>query len=142
MKAIHATEDVTGPEVHASAPAPPIAAPGVIAPTVPATDSIAGKVAGNVARSDDHAAIEARSSDTAQRQLLRYVNGMPPEMPERIVRLRDILQRNAAEDMRVAESLGFRSPQLSLLAWTPLVFPQTGAEWYLRARDLIYRYTR
>jgi hypothetical protein len=105
----------------------------VIAPLVP--DS------GRITRREDRAEVEARSSDTAQRQLLRYVNGLPPEVPPGILRLRDVLQRNAAEDMLLAAQLGFRNPQLNLLAWTPFVFPQTGAEWYLRVRDLIYRYT-
>jgi hypothetical protein len=34
----------------------------------------------------------------------------------------------------------YRNPQLTFLAWTPFVFPQAGPEWYLRVRDLIYRY--
>jgi hypothetical protein len=105
----------------------------VIAPTVP--DST------GMARSEDVAGIKTRSSDTAQRQLLRYVNGLPPEGPVAILRLRDVLQRNAAEDMLLAAQMGFHNPQLNLMAWTPFVFPQTGAEWYLRVRDLIYRYT-
>jgi hypothetical protein len=104
----------------------------VIAPTVPDTSGMA--------RMEDIAPREAPSSDTAQRQLLRYVNHLPPQGPPGILRLLDILQRNAAEDMLVAESLGFRSPLLNLMAFTPFVFPQAGAEWYLRVRDLIYRY--
>ena len=105
----------------------------VVAPTVP--DSV------GTLRNQNVAGIETRSADTAQRQLLRYVYGLAPELPRGILRLRDILQRNAAEDMLLARQLGFRNPQLDLIAWTPFVFPQTGAEWYLRARDLIYRYT-
>jgi hypothetical protein len=66
---------------------------------------------------------------------------LPPEGPLTIVRLRDVLQRNAAEDMLLAARMGFHTPQLNLLAWTPFVFPQSGAEWYLKLRDLIYRYT-
>ena len=106
----------------------------VIAPTVPDHET--------AARLDNIAGIEARSSDTAQRQLLRFTYGAPPQFPTGILRLRDLLQRNAAEDMLVATQLGYRNPQLDFLAWTPFVFPQTGAEWYLRVRDLIYRYTR
>lgn len=104
----------------------------VIAPTVPSTKGLPVV--------EDIAPLEARSSDTAQRQLLRYVNGLPPELPPGIIRVRDILQRNAAEDMLVARTSGFGGPQLNTLAWYPFVFPQTGGEWYLRARDLIYRY--
>jgi hypothetical protein len=42
--------------------------------------------------------------------------------------------------MLVAKSLGIRGPELDLMAWNPFVFPELGAEWYLRARDFIYRY--
>ncbi len=105
----------------------------VIAPELPDT--------GTLPRSEDLAPLEARSSDTALRQLNRYLFGLPPEIPPAILRVRDILQRNAAEDMLLAKNLGYRNPQLNLLAATPLVYPQTGAEWYLRVRDLIYRYT-
>lgn len=105
----------------------------VIAPVLPDTSGLE--------RVEDIAPLEARSSDTAQRQLIRYVNGLPPEYPRGILRVRDILQRNAAEDMLLAKSMGFQTPQLNLMLWTPFVFPQTGAEWYLRVRDLIYRYT-
>lgn len=105
----------------------------VIEPTVPGP-------AATVQR-EDLADLNARSSDTAQRQLLRYVNGLPPELPRGIFRLRDVLQRNAAEDMMVAKSRGYRNPQLNLMAWYPISLPETGAEWYLRVRDMIYRYT-
>ncbi|MES1260404.1 MAG: hypothetical protein ABUS49_01615 [Acidobacteriota bacterium] len=105
----------------------------VIAPVLPDT--------GAVSRVEDIAPMEARSSDTAQRQLVRYLYGLPPEFPPGILRVRDILQRNAAEDMLVAKSMGVRNPQLDLMSWTPFVFPRTGAEWYLRVRDFIYRYT-
>jgi hypothetical protein len=104
----------------------------VSAPVLPDTAELA--------RREDIAPIDARSSDTAQRQLARYVSGLPPEMPVGILRLRDILQRNAAEDMLLAGAMRFRSPQLNLQSWLPFTFPQTGAEWYLRVRDLIYRY--
>ncbi|HKD09698.1 MAG TPA: hypothetical protein VKB79_27580 [Bryobacteraceae bacterium] len=89
---------------------------------------------------EDIAPIDAPSSATAQRQLFRYINGLPPEMPMTTVRLRELIQRNAAEDMLVAKSLGIRGPELNLMAWNPFVFPELGAEWYLRARDFIYRY--
>lgn len=104
----------------------------VIAPVVP--ESNGALTAGNVAE------LEARSSDTAQQQFLRYLYGLPPQFPGGMLRLRDILQRNAAEDMLLAAHRGFRSPQLNFLAWTPFVFPQSGAEWYLRVRDMINRY--
>jgi len=105
----------------------------VIAPLVPGP--------GAAIRASSVAAIGARSSDTAHRQLMRYVTGLPPELPNGLLRLRDVLQRNAAEDMMLAKSLGYRNPQLNLMAWTPFAAPDTGGEWYLRVRDLIYRYT-
>jgi hypothetical protein len=103
----------------------------VVEPTVPTTGAIV---------QEDLAPLTARSSDTAQRQLLRYLAGLPPELPPTLLRVRDFIQRNAAEDMLVAQSLGVRTPRLDLLAYTPLLWPSTGAEWYLGIRDLIYRY--
>ncbi|MDE3197670.1 MAG: hypothetical protein KGN84_15075 [Acidobacteriota bacterium] len=103
----------------------------VISPTVP--DSRALPAA------EDIASVDAPSYATAQRQLLRFVNGEQPEMPPGILRVRDIIQRNAAEDMLVAQTLGIRGPELKFMAWTPFTFPQTGGEWYLHARDFIYR---
>lgn len=103
----------------------------VIAPTVPDTQAMAAE--------EDVAPIEAPSSATAQTQLLRYLNGLPPEAPHSILRVRDIIQRNAAEDMLLARSFGLRVPEMNLLGWSPFVFPEIGAEWYLRVRDFIYR---
>lgn len=104
----------------------------VIAASVPDTNTLP--------RKGDVADLEAPASATAQRQLLRFVNGEPPEMPPAILSVRDVIQRNAAEDMLLARSLGVKGPELKWLAWTPFTFPQTGAEWYLRVRDFIYRY--
>jgi hypothetical protein len=91
---------------------------------------------------EDLAPLEARSSDTAQRQLLRFLNGLPPERPAGLLRVRDFIQRNAAEDMMVARALRLRGPELNILSWWPYTFPDLGAEWYLRVRDFIYRYNR
>lgn len=92
---------------------------------------------------EDIAPVEAPSSSTARFQLLRYLAGLPAEMPPAILRVRDIIQRNAAEDMVVARSLqesrGAPFPELNLLAWFPFLRPGTGAEWYLRVRDFLYR---
>ena len=106
----------------------------VIEPTLPSTDALP--------RERNIAGVDEPASATSQRQLLRYLSGMPPQMPPQILRLADLLQRNAAEDMLLAGAMGYRNPQLSFLAWTPFVFPQSGPEWYLRARDLIYRYKK
>jgi len=104
----------------------------VIGPTLPDTSALL--------RTENIAPIDQPASATAQRQLLRYVDGLAPEYPPQILRLRDIIQRNAAEDMLLARARDFHTPQLNLLAWFPFVFPQSGSEWYLRVRDLIYRY--
>jgi hypothetical protein len=91
---------------------------------------------------EDIAPLTAPSSATAQRQLFRYLHGLPQEMPSGIRRLRDVIQRNAAEDMLVARSLHMHAPELTWMAWAPFVFPELGAEWYLRVRDFIYRYNQ
>ena len=106
----------------------------VIEPTVPNTRGLPVR--------EDIAPIGARSSDTAQRQLLRYLDGLDPEMPPGILRVRDVIQRNAAEDMLVARALRVRGPELNLMSWWPYTFPDFGAEWYLRVRDFIYRYNQ
>jgi hypothetical protein len=105
----------------------------VIAPTVPDTLSMPAQ--------EDVAPVDAPSGATAQTQLLRYLNGLPPEAPPGLLTARDVIQRNAAEDMWLAESLHIRVPEMNQLAWAPFVFPELGAEWYLRVRDFIYRFS-
>ncbi len=93
---------------------------------------------------EDIAPLDAPSSMTARIQLLRYLDGQPPEWPAQLLRVRDIIQRNAAEDMLLARSLeqgsGRRFPELNLLSWWPLEYPGAGAEWYLRVRDFLNRF--
>jgi hypothetical protein len=89
---------------------------------------------------EDVAAPADPAGATAQRQLFRFMDGLPPEFPPAILTVRDAIQRNAAEDMLLARSAGLRVPELNLLAWSPFVFPELGAEWYLRVRDFIYRW--
>jgi hypothetical protein len=110
----------------------------IVAPTVPKVtkEQIA----------DDIAPIEEPSSATARIQLLRYLDGLPPEFPAQLLRVRDFIQRNAAEDMLLARSLesqrpaGRRFPELNLLSWWPLDYPGIGPEWYLRVRDFLARF--
>ena len=64
------------------------------------------------------------SSRTAQLQLLRYITGQPPVAPEKILRLRDVIQRNAAEDMLLARSFGPSLMELSLMANWPFRLPR------------------
>ncbi len=119
----------------------------VVEPVVPdmAPDSVSDREA-YAASAENVASNDAPSSATAQRQLLRYLAGLPPQLPLQLLRVRDFIQRNAAEDMLVARSLesrrdmpGPRFAGLNLLSWTPLAYPEVGAEWYLKVRDFLYQ---
>jgi hypothetical protein len=66
-----------------------------------------------------------------------------------LLRVRDVIQRNAAEDMLLAHSLGHGArggfPEMNLLSWWPVVYShfgadRLGAEWYLKVRDFLYRF--
>ena len=65
-----------------------------------------------------------------------------------MLRIRDFIQRNAAEDFLLARSLALRHradarrpfAELNLLSWWPLEYPGVGAEWYLRVRDFLNRF--
>jgi hypothetical protein len=119
----------------------------IVSATVPETgDKIAGGTAGGT---EDLAPADAPSSATAEIQLLRYLGGFSPEWPNELLRVRDIIQRNAAEDMLLARSLEgssrARFPEMNLMSWWPLVYPHFGAdrlgsEWYLKVRDFLYRF--
>jgi hypothetical protein len=93
---------------------------------------------------DDLAPIDRPAGATAQLQLLRYTAGLPPLMPEALVRLREITQRNAAEDMLLAASLRTekRLPELNLLSFQPVAYPDLSAEWYLRIRDFLNNFAQ
>lgn len=116
----------------------------IVAPTVPVIPAGAAKLV-----REDIAPIDAPSADTAGIQLFRYLAGMPPEWPRQLLRVRDFIQRNAAEDMLLARSLEGQQPrvfpEMNLLAWAPFVYPHSGAgglgaEWYLKIRDFLYRF--
>ena len=113
----------------------------IVAPTVPAG-------AGKIFR-EDLAPLDAPASTTAEIQLFRYLDGLPPEWPGQLLRVRDMIQRNAAEDMLLARTLNHNTaagfPEMNLLSWWPLVYPHFGAgalgsEWYLKVRDFLYRF--
>ena len=91
---------------------------------------------------EDIAPLFAPAGATAHRQLLRYMAGLEPVLPLGLLRLRDVIQRNAAEDMLLARSYGRSFPELNLLAWLPFSTPNPGGEWYLRVRDFLLRYAR
>lgn len=88
------------------------------------------------------APLQAPASATAHFQLLRYLAGLDPVQPNGIQRVRDIIQRNAAEDMLLARSYNRSFPELNLFGWLPFAMPEIGAEWYLRVRDFLLRYSR
>ena len=107
----------------------------IMAPTVPEIP---------LEQHDELAPIDAPASATAERQLLRYIGGLPPVMPEALLRLREITQRNAAEDMLLASSLTNRArlPELNLLSLQPIAYPSLSAEWYLRVRDFLHNFAQ
>ena len=88
------------------------------------------------------APFDGPSSATAEFQLARWLSGQPPVLPLRILRLSDIEQRNAAEDMLLASSIRPSIPDLNLLSWHSALWPGNlwGAEWYLRIRDFLYNF--
>jgi hypothetical protein len=104
----------------------------IVAPLIPAA---------TLQSEQNIAPLEAPASATAQLQLLRYLAGLEPVLPNGILRVRDIIQRNAAEDMLLAKSYGRYFPELTLFGWLPFAMPDSGAEWYLRVRDFLLRYT-
>jgi hypothetical protein len=90
---------------------------------------------------EDIAPLDAPSSATARIQLFRYLAGLPAELPPQVLRVRDVIQRNAAEDMLLAKSFAAAPfPDLNLFSWWPFVYPGPGAEWYLKVRDFLYRF--
>ena len=94
-----------------------------------------------VAEAEDVAPLDAPASATARIQLLRYLARLPAELPPQMLRVRDVIQRNAAEDMLLARSFdSLPFPNLNLLSWWPFVYPGPGAEWYLKVRDFLYRF--
>jgi hypothetical protein len=115
----------------------------IVAPVVPN----AMPNAGSQVFEENVAPLDAPSSATAEIQLLRYLTGLPIQSPKQILRVRDVIQRNAAEDMLLARQLAPNEgswsrpfPALNLLSWWPFVYPQLGAEWYLKVRDFLYQF--
>jgi hypothetical protein len=100
----------------------------IMAPIVPDTKDLV--------RKQNIAPVDAPAGATAQKQLLRHLAGLPPQMPHYILRVRDIIQRNAAEDMLIAGSE--KLPELNLLALSPVTWRQVGSEWYLKVRDFLH----
>jgi hypothetical protein len=101
----------------------------VIDATVPSSEGVEVR--------EDIAPVEAQSSETARIQMLRFLCGLAPEMPDGILRVGDVVQRNAAEDMLLARAAHLSGPALNLPGWPTWGFLRPGAEWYLPVRDLI-----
>lgn len=117
----------------------------IVAPTLPAAKPALYR--------EDIAPLDAPASATARIQLERYLTGNEPEWPVEMLRVRDFIQRNAAEDAvlgRMLEQDAEPFPELNLLSWWPLVYAgpdapgygaqRLGAEWYLKVRDFLYRF--
>jgi hypothetical protein len=91
--------------------------------------------------------LEAAASLASWQALSSYGGGVMPRRPERIETLRDILRRNAAQDIALAASLRDEStsPRALLRKALGLFEANTrftpglwGAEWWLRMRDALY----
>jgi hypothetical protein len=104
----------------------------IMAPTVPDTK--------DVTRIENIAPVDAPASATAQKQLLRHLAGLPPQIPPYILRVGDIIQRNAAEDMLLVGDA--KLPELNFLALSPVTWRQVGSEWYLKVRDFLHNRPR
>jgi uncharacterized protein (TIGR03437 family) len=100
----------------------------IMEPTVPDSS--------RVLTEENIAPVDAPASATAQRQLLRHLAGLPPQVPLLFLRVRDFIQRNAAEDMLLAGHASL--PELNFLAWSPVRWPRVGSEWYLKVRDFLH----
>ncbi len=101
----------------------------ILAPTVPSSDSLE--------RRDEWTPLDQPSAGTAELQLLRHLAHLPPVIPTGLLHLRQITQRNAAEDVLLARARNRRLPELNLLSFTTAAWPGIGNEWYLRVRDFL-----
>ena len=91
-----------------------------------------------------------RIDSAAMDSFARYLFGQPPREVGAIRTIRDVIRRDAEQDVAIARQLG-RVPQPlwflaenGILEWSmasPSLLHWSGAEWYLRVRDWIYRNT-
>jgi hypothetical protein len=119
----------------------------VLNPVLPALEGLMGPLA----------PVEASADASARESLRGSLCGAVKSEPEGPLTIRRLIRRNARQDMALARSmdakcgkdvlmhglLAFTAPGAELKAWCEApAFPQgTGAEWYLRARDYLYRTT-
>ncbi len=117
----------------------------VAAARVPEVPDIAGAIPG----------ITRRSDAAAWGPLSHYLFDSPERVDAHALTLRDIIRRNARQDMALAQSIeAARYPRAASLdvmltagreivaSWSadPTFADPQGAEWYLRVRDLLLRY--
>src|SRR5262249_12902406 len=83
--------------------------------------------------------IGGRLDEAVMAPLLAFLNGKPsgPAGRRAPQTLRDVVRRNAEQDMALARALD--SGALRSLFRQKLEAPSLGGEWYLEVRDLIYR---
>jgi hypothetical protein len=113
----------------------------IMEPVVPG-GAPGGALIGTMEMRSEIAPLDAPAGSTAQLQLLRFLAGERPSVPPALLRTRDFEQRNAAEDMLLASTLGVpragpRFPEMNLMLFQPLAYPFLSAEWYLRVRDFL-----
>ncbi len=88
------------------------------------------------------APVEAPADETVLGALFEYFAGMRPAPPRQLRTVRDVIRRNAAQDMALAPSLGpeeLMRRALALFDANARFVPRLlGAEWYLRIRDALY----
>jgi hypothetical protein len=105
----------------------------VMAPRVPELPAAADVPTGPV---------EAAADETVLGVLGEYFAGASPSPPRELRTVRDVIRRNAAQDMALAPSLGpaeLTRRVLALFDTNVRFAPRLlGAEWYLRIRDVLY----
>jgi len=86
--------------------------------------------------------LDERADQAASGPLLRYLGGeAPPEGPASVGAaprtVREVIRRNAEQDMALARALDSKIARPALRA--KVAASEGGGEWYLAIRDLIYR---
>lgn len=81
--------------------------------------------------------LESGADAAAMGPLAAYLSGQPLGGYSKPTTVRGIIERNAIQDMALAQSLAV-SPEELEAKWLDLAFPRVmGAEWYLRVRDYL-----
>jgi hypothetical protein len=99
-------------------------------------------------RPEDFPKIADRIDLNAMDCLARYLLGWPQTESGEMLTIRDVVRRSAEQDMAIASQRPYVAQPLWFLAeegilewWmrNPALMQWSGAEWYLRVRDWIYR---